>query len=55
MIDFLIVKIILFEGVKNIEIDSFYEISCVLDELYYIYLDIFGCFVIVVYKKNLVE
>uniref|UniRef100_H0XT81 Dolichyl-diphosphooligosaccharide--protein glycosyltransferase subunit 1 n=1 Tax=Otolemur garnettii TaxID=30611 RepID=H0XT81_OTOGA len=51
----LTVKIILPERVKNIQIDSFYEISCAPDELHYTYLNTFDRPVIVAYKKNLVE
>lgn len=40
---------------RNIQVDSPYEVSRALGELYWTYLDTSGCTVIVAYKKNLVK
>ncbi|XP_047488055.1 dolichyl-diphosphooligosaccharide--protein glycosyltransferase subunit 1-like [Penaeus chinensis] len=55
IVDNLIVKVVLPEGVRNIELETPYPVERKADTLHYTYLDTIGRPVITISKKNLVE
>lgn len=55
VVDNLIVKVILPEGVRNIDLETPYPVERKADSLHYTYLDTIGRPVITISKKNLVE